>query len=148
MSFAVSAGHQKTAEAAALMLESGGNAFDAGIAAFFASCVAEPCMSGAGGGAFANVFTAKGESMIFDFFCQTPMHKKAASEVDFYPITVNFGTATEIFHVGKGSTGVPGAIAGMYDLHEKLGSMPMRELVQPAMDLAKNGVRNNRLSAL
>lgn len=140
MSFAISAGHEKTAEAASEILQSGGNAFDAAIAAFFASCVAEPCMTGLGGGAFANVFTAEGESMIYDFFCQTPRVKKTAAAVDFYPITVNFGTTTEIFHVGRGASGVPGAIAGMYALHEKLGSMPMRELVQPAMDLAKNGV--------
>jgi gamma-glutamyltranspeptidase/glutathione hydrolase len=140
MSFAISAGHEKTAEAASEILKSGGNAYDAAIAAFFASCVAEPCMTGLGGGAFANVFTADGQSMIFDFFCQTPQVKKIAEAVDFYPITVNFGTTTEIFHVGKGSSGVPGAIAGVYALHEKFGSMPMRELVQPAIDLAKNGI--------
>lgn len=140
MSFAISAGHEKTAEAANLILEAGGNAFDAAIAAFYASCITEPCMTGAGGGAFANILTANGESLIVDFFCQTPKSKKLADAVDFYPITVNFGTATEVFHVGKGSTGVPGAIAGMYAIHEKFGSMPMRELVQPAIDLAKNGV--------
>ena len=135
----LSAGHEKTAAAAAEVLKIGGNAVDAAIAAFFTSFIAEPCMSSAGGGAFANVFF-EGKPRLYDFFCQTPRNKRPVSAVNFFPITVDFGDTTEEFHVGHGSVAVPGSIAGAFRLHRDFGSIPMRELVQPAMAFAKNGV--------
>ncbi|MFK7948076.1 MAG: gamma-glutamyltransferase [Saprospiraceae bacterium] len=135
----ISAGHEKTAEAASEILKIGGNAVDATIAAFFASFVAEPCMSSAAGGAFANVLF-EGQTRLYDFFCQTPRYKRPISEVNFFPITVDFGDATEDFYVGHGSVAVPGAIAGAFALHRDFGSIPMRELIQPAMEYAKNGI--------
>ena len=105
------------------------------------SWVAEPCMSSAGGGAFAQVYSArKRERYLYDFFCQTPRHKRPLDEADFYPITVDFGDVTENFQVGKGSTGVPGAVAGVIALHRDFGSMPLREIVRPAVDAASRGV--------
>ena len=53
----VAAGHEKTAWAACQILKDGGNAYDAAVAAYFASFITEPCMSSAGGGGFANIFT-------------------------------------------------------------------------------------------
>ena len=132
----LSAGHEKTAAAAAEVLKIGGNAVDAAIAAFFTSFIAEPCMSSAGGGAFANVFF-EGKPRLYDFFCQTPRNKRPVSAVNFFPITVDFGDTTEEFHVGHGSVAVPGSIAGAFRLHRDFGSIPMRELVQPAMAFAK-----------
>ena len=144
MTPAIAAGHQATLEAASEILRAGGNAFDAGIAAYIASFVAEPCMSSAGGGAFANTYRPGEKPLVFDFFCQTPRHKRPLSEADFFPVEVNFGDTVETFHIGYGSTAVPGSIAGIFALHEKLGSMPMSELVQPAIQLAKEGVEINR----
>lgn len=136
----IAAGHEKTAEAAALILKDGGNAFDAAIAAFFASFISEPCMSSAGGGAFANILTATGQSVFLDCFCQTPKQKRPLSEIDFGPMVVNFGSTTETFHVGMGSIAVPGIIAGIYYIHEHFASLPMSVLLEPALDLARNGV--------
>lgn len=136
----IAAGHDKTAEAAALILRDGGNAFDAAIAAFFASFITEPCMSSAGGGAFANILTQTGQSVFLDCFCQTPKHKRPISEVDFGPMVVNFGSTTETFHIGMGSMAVPGIIAGIYYIHEHFATRPMSVLVQPALELARNGV--------
>ena len=96
-------------------------------------------MSSAGGGAFANVLF-DGQVRLYDFFCQTPRHKRPVSDVNFFPITVDFGDTTEDFHVGHGSVAVPGAIAGAFALHRDFGSIPMRELVQPAMEYATNGI--------
>ena len=96
-------------------------------------------MSGAGGGGFANVFTEDKKSFLFDFFCNTPKYKKPIEEVDFYPINVNFGTVSETFHIGNGATGVPGTIAGMFAIHENLGTLPMKDLVRPAIQMAKDG---------
>lgn len=139
----IAAGHEQTAHAAALILKDGGNAFDAAIAAFFASFINEPCMSSLGGGAFANILTAAGKSIFLDCFCQTPKIKRPLSEIDFGPMVVNFGATTETFHVGMGSIAVPGIIAGIYYIHEHFASMPMSVLVQPALELARNGVLIN-----
>jgi len=138
----VSSGHQLTTEAAIDILNEGGNAVDAAVAAFFMTWVVEPCMSSGGGGGFANIFSAKaGKAYLYDFFCQTPKSKRPISEADFYPVTVDFGDTTEEFQIGRGSTGVPGAIAGAFAMHSDFGTIPMRELVQPAMNAAKNGIK-------
>lgn len=140
MNYAIAAGHDCTAQAAAEVLRAGGNAVDAAIAAYLMSWVAEPLMSSGGGGAFALVFTEKGEANLFDFFCQTPRQKRPLSEVNFFPVEIDFGDTREVFHVGLGATAVPGAVAGVFALHQHYGSMPMIELVQPAIKAAKEGV--------
>ncbi|MDC0230824.1 gamma-glutamyltransferase [Aureispira] len=136
----IAAGHEKTAQAAALILKEGGNAFDAAIAAFLASFISEPCMSSAGGGAFANILTADGKSVFLDFFCQTPKIKRPASEMEFEPMVVNFGETTETFYIGMGAVAVPGVIAGIYHIHKHFATIPMHILVEPALDYARNGV--------
>ncbi len=140
MKEAIAAGHDLTADTALQILKDGGNAFDAAIAAYLVSFVAEPCMASAGGGAFAQVMTADGTIKVFDFFCQTPIVKRNVDELQFYPIDVDFGEAIETFHIGRGACAVPGAIAGVYAMHKNLGSMPMKDLVEPAILAAKNGV--------
>lgn len=143
MSFAIAAGHDATADTAQEILKIGGNAFDAAIAAFMTSFVAEPCMSSGGGGAFANIRKADGTCQVFDFFCQTPKRKRHVDELEFAPIEVDFGTAKEVFYIGKGSVGVPGSIAGLFAMHQHLGSLPMEELVQLPIQYAKEGVAIN-----
>ena len=69
MGYAISCGHELTAQAAEEVLRSGGNAFDAVVAAFVTSWVVEPCMSGPGGGGFAVVKGAEGIKAV-DFFTQ------------------------------------------------------------------------------
>ena len=95
-SFAISAGHEGTAEAARIIIEEGGNAVDAAIAALLASFVTEPCMSSAGGGGFAQVHLPDGKIWLVDFFCQTPLHKFDGGKADFYPIEVDFGEVREV----------------------------------------------------
>lgn len=145
MEFVIAAGHEETARVAGDILFAGGNAADAATAAFFASWVAEPCMASAGGGAFVHYFSAgQQEALVFDGFCQTPGRKIPASRADFFPIEVNFGDTVEPFHVGLGSTAVPGAVACVFSLHGRYGSIPITELVQPAIQLAREGVAVNR----
>lgn len=136
----IAAGHEKTAAAAAIILEDGGNAFDAAIAAFFASFITEPCMSSPGGGAFANIFTADKKTLFLDCFCQTPQKKLPIKHLDFKPMVVNFGETTETFHLGMGSIAVPGIIAGIYYIHRNFGSIPLKNLLEPALQLAREGV--------
>ncbi len=57
------------------------------------------------------------------------------------PIIADFGTAEQEFHIGMGSIAVPGVVAGIFEAHRDLGRMPIREIMQPAIDLARSGVR-------
>lgn len=137
----IAAGHHATAEAAAVVLEAGGNAFDAAVAALLASFVAEPCMSSAGGGAFLTAFRADGAAFTYDCFVQTPRNKRPAEEVEFFPVELDFGTAKETFYVGLGSVAVPGTIAGCWKIHRELGRLPLHVVAEPAIRLAKEGVQ-------
>ena len=146
MQQAISAGHEITLEVAKEILLANGNAFDAAIAAHFAMYITEPCMASAGGNGFALTQTAEGKTQFFDFFCQTPAQKKL-SNLEFYPILVHFGSDSEEFHIGLGAAAVPGSIAGLFALHEHFGTIPMNELVQPAIQLAQEGVILNDFQA-
>ena len=69
---AVACGHPATADAAIQILEAGGNAFDAAIAAQFAACVAEPVLASLAGGGFLLARPAAGQARLLDFFAHTP----------------------------------------------------------------------------
>lgn len=138
--FAISAGHSKTLDAAKNILEGGGNAVDAAIAAYWVSFVSEPCMASAGAGGFAMIHDPGKLPVMLDFFCQTPQVKRPRHELDFYPVTVDFGTATEEFYIGLGAAAVPGAVAGLFKMHEKWATMPMKELTQQAINAGIEGV--------
>ncbi|MDH3903323.1 MAG: gamma-glutamyltransferase, partial [Xanthomonadales bacterium] len=102
----VASGHKETSKAAKILLEEGGNAFDAALGAMCAACVSEPMLASLGGGGYLLAQTAAGDTKVFDFFTQTPSAK--AGELDFYPIQADFGTTTQEFHIGVGSIAVPG----------------------------------------
>jgi gamma-glutamyltranspeptidase/glutathione hydrolase len=136
-----------TAAAASEILADGGNAFDAVVAAHFAACVAEPVLASLGGGGFLLARTAAGERHLYDFFTQTPHKRRATNEVDFRPILADFGTATQEFHIGLGAIACPGSVKGLFRIQRELGRLPMRRLVEPAVALARRGVRLNALQA-
>jgi gamma-glutamyltranspeptidase/glutathione hydrolase len=136
----VAAGHQLTAQAAADVLVEGGNAFDAMIAALFAACVAEPVLASLGGGGFLLFDHEDGRSGVLDFFVQTPRKKRPEAEIEFYPIMADFGTSQQEFHIGQGSIATPGMLRGLFAIHRQMGSLPMRDLVAPAIHLARSGV--------
>lgn len=145
--YAISGGHEITIEVAQNILEAGGNAYDAAIAAYLASFVTEPCMASAGACGFANIFTKDKEAWVADFFCQTPEFKNPKAS-DLTPITIDFGTSQEVYYAGVGSFGVPGAIKFIFDLHHRFATMSLKELASQAIDLAKNGVALNTFQAL
>ncbi|HSM81334.1 MAG TPA: gamma-glutamyltransferase [Nodosilinea sp.] len=136
---AIAAGHPLTAEAGAEMLRQGGNAFDAAIAAAFTACVTESALTSLAGGGFLLAHTAAGDNRLFDFFCQTPLSKDLGRAPDFSPIHANFGDTTQEFHIGLGSMAVPGAIAGLLQVHSALGRLPLAAVVAPAQRWATEG---------
>ena len=140
---ATASGHKETSKAARILLEEGGNAFDAALGAMCAACVCEPMLASLGGGGFLLAQTAEGDAQVFDFFTQVP--SAAKGELDFYPIQADFGTATQEFHIGLGSIAVPGVVAGLFAVHGALCSLPLKKIIEPAVYLAREGLRINKL---
>jgi gamma-glutamyltranspeptidase/glutathione hydrolase len=143
----VACGHPITAAAAEEMLCEGGNAFDAVVAAFFASCVAEPALSSLGGGGYLLAQQTGREPLVYDFFVQTPLRTPVGCDLEFYPIHADFGTTTQEFHIGLGAVATPGAVRGAFTIHRDLCSLPMPRLVEPAVRAARQGFQVDRLQA-
>lgn len=136
----VAAGHRLTVQAAEEVLKSGGNAFDAAVAAQFAACVAEPVLASLGGGGFLLAAPCAERPVLYDFFVQTPIAKSDGRPLGFRPVVVDFGTAKQEFHIGSGTIATPGVVKGMFEVHRALCTLPMRELVAPACRFAREGV--------
>lgn len=143
----IAAGHQKTAEAGTEMFRLGGNAFDAVTAAILASFVVEPTLTSAAGGGFLLAHTQANHNILFDFFAQTPRQKRFPEDIDFYPIEADFGGAVQEFHIGLGSMAVPGNIAGVFHVHQKLGRLPFKAVAEPAIAYAENGIALSNFQA-
>jgi len=135
----IAAGNQETARAAAEILQEGGNAYDALIAALFASFSAEPVLSSPGGGGFLLAEPVGAPPLLLDFFAQTPAVKRNPRDLDFHGADAQFGTVTQEFHIGLGSVATPGLIAGIFAIHERLATLPMRRLAEPGIRLAQEG---------
>lgn len=148
---AVASGHPETSRAAAAILAEGGNAFDAALAAMCAACIAEPMLCSLGGGGFLLARPAGGlladRMLVYDFFVQTPWQRRPESTIEFFPIVADFGPATQEFQIGMGSIATPGAVKGLFAVHRDLGRMPLRQIVEPALALAREGVRIDALQA-
>ncbi|MEN8178470.1 MAG: gamma-glutamyltransferase [Pseudomonadota bacterium] len=145
---AVAAGHRETARIASEILNEGGNAFDAALAAMLTACIAEPILASPGGGGFLTAHPADSSPVVYDFFAQTPSNRSPASAIEFYPIKADFGAAHQIFHIGMGSIATPGFIRGLFSIHRDLCSLPLRTLMEPAISLAKNGILVNNFQSL
>ena len=119
------------------ILEEGGNAYDASIAVAFALAVVLPRAGNIGGGGFMVMFDADSkESYSIDYRETAP---EAATKDMFLALdgSVDRNRATQ----GILSIGVPGTVYGMWEVHQKFGSLPWKELINPAIDLASNGFK-------
>ncbi|MCO6449416.1 MAG: gamma-glutamyltransferase [Caldilineales bacterium] len=139
----IAAGHHETAMAGAEILRSGGGAIDAAIAAAFASFVAEPTLVSPGGGGYALCFRGdNGGARLYDFFCNFPgLSSVPPSKIDFFPVSVDYGPANQVFHIGRGSLATPGVIAGLCRMQAEGGRLPLSVVLEPAISLARSGVR-------
>jgi gamma-glutamyltranspeptidase/glutathione hydrolase len=116
------------------ILKKGGNAYDAAIAVEFALAVTYPYAGNLGGGGFLVYRTEYGELGSFDFREKAPI---TADRDMFLDAEGNY--LSDKSKKGALAVGVPGTVSGLYAIHEKLGSLPMEVLIQPAIDLAKKG---------
>jgi gamma-glutamyltranspeptidase / glutathione hydrolase len=148
---AVAAGHPLTVGAGARVLEAGGNAADAAVAAAFASWVAESPLTGPGAGGFALVHPADGRPpRVADFFVSRPgLGLQDGAGAAMHAVDIGFGDSetTQVFRIGEPSCAVPGAAAGLAAVHAGYGRLPWAELLAPAIELAREGVELTRAQA-
>ncbi|MDI5896304.1 gamma-glutamyltransferase [Flavobacterium algoritolerans] len=117
------------------IMKKGGNAFDAMVATELALAVAYPFAGNLGGGGFMVYRKANGEVGSLDYREKAPL---AATKDMFLDEKGNVikGKSTE----SPLAIGVPGTIAGVFAVHEKLGSLPIEEILKPIIALAERGV--------
>jgi gamma-glutamyltranspeptidase/glutathione hydrolase len=117
------------------IMKKGGNAFDAMVATELAVAVAYPFAGNLGGGGFMVYRKANGEIGSLDYREKAPL---AATKDMFLDEKRNVikGKSTE----SPLAIGVPGTIAGVFAVHEKLGSLPIEEILKPVIELAERGV--------
>ena len=116
------------------ILKKGGNAYDAMVATNFALAVVYPVAGNITGGGFFVYRNADGSSGTLDYREQAPN----AAHRDLYldeagNVIPNKST------IGGLAVGVPGTVAGTLEIHKKMGSLPLIDLMQPAIDLAEKG---------
>jgi gamma-glutamyltranspeptidase/glutathione hydrolase len=138
----VAAGHHVTAETGAQVLREGGNAFDAAVCAVLTSFASESTLTGLGAGGFMLAHTASGDDHLFDFFVEAGGRGLDASRrAELIGIEVLFEDVPQLFNIGPSSCGVPGTAAGLWEVAERLCTMPFAELAAPAIRFAREGVR-------
>ena len=117
------------------IMQEGGNAFDAMVATELALAVAYPYAGNLGGGGFMVYRKADGSSGTLDYREKAPL---AATKDMFQDKDGNVipGKSTQTAL----AIGVPGTIAGIFAVHDKLGSLPIAQILQPVIELAERGV--------
>lgn len=148
---AVAMPDKHSAEVAQTILEQGGNAVDAAVAAGFVLAVTYPEAGNLGGGGFMTLYTPT---------LNTPTLKRTETHLALNGLPVHFLdyrekaplAATKDMYldanknvipyrslVGYQASGVPGTVKGLWEAHQKFGSLPWRTLLQPAIDYADKG---------
>ncbi|PWZ08365.1 Gamma-glutamyltranspeptidase 3 [Zea mays] len=128
---AAAADDARCSEVAAAALRAGGHAVDAAVAAALCLGVVHPMSSGMGGGAFVVVrdAAASGQAVAFDAREAAP----AAATPDMY------AADPAAKYRGALAAGVPGELAGLHAAWSRYGRLPWRDLVAPAIRLARDG---------
>ena len=126
---------REASEIGLAILKKGGNAFDAMVATELALAVAYPNAGNIGGGGFMVYRLANGEKGALDYREKAPNKAHRDMYLDANGKVIP-GKST----LGALAIGVPGTIDALFEVHQKFGKLPMAELIQPAIDLARNGV--------
>ncbi len=129
----VAADHSISSQVGADILRRGGNAIDAIVAVAFAHAVVEPAAGNLGGGGFLLYRQHRGRSFALDFRETAPAAATRTMYLD------SAGNVTDDSWLGPRSIGVPGSVAGLWEMHRRFGHLPWRDVVAPAIALARDG---------
>ena len=127
--------HPAASEIGLAILKKGGNAIDAAVAVNFALAVCHPSAGNIGGGGFLVFRDKSGNVKALDYREKAPSAASRDMYLDAKGNIIPGKSMTGIFSVG-----VPGTVAGMQEMHDKLGKLPWAELVKPAVELARKGL--------
>ena len=116
------------------ILKKNGNAYDAMVATHFALAVVYPVAGNIGGGGFMVYRNNDGTKGALDFREKAPVTAHRDMYLDIQGNVIK-NKSTE----GAYAVGIPGSVAGAFEVFEKFGSLPFKDLIQPAIDLARNG---------
>ncbi|WP_299261619.1 gamma-glutamyltransferase [uncultured Aquimarina sp.] len=116
------------------ILQKGGNVFDAMVATEMALAVSYPYAGNLGGGGFMVYRKANGETGAIDYREKAPL----AAFKDMY-LDENGDPIPEKSQLGSLAVGVPGTVAGIFEVHKKFGTLSIKELLTPVVELAKKG---------
>jgi gamma-glutamyltranspeptidase/glutathione hydrolase len=123
------------ADAAARILDAGGNAVDAAIAVAFTLAVTYPEAGNLGGGGFATLWI-DGKAYFLDYREKAP----ASAGANMY-LDAAGNVVPDASTVGAGAAGIPGTVAGLWELHRRFGRLPWRADLAPAIRYAHEGFR-------
>ena len=132
--------HPLASAAGSQMLLAGGNAVDAAVAALFALTVVEPMMVGILGGGLAHIRMADGRHVVLDGLSTAPLR----ATPDMYDcLSDEIGKQRDVRDrenvVGPKAVAVPGALAGWCEALARFGTLPLADVLQPAIMLAERG---------
>jgi len=116
------------------ILQKGGNAYDAMIATHFALAVVYPVAGNIGGGGFMVYRDKNGKKGALDFREKAPISAYKDMYLDSLGNVIKNKSV-----LGAHAVGIPGSVAGVFEVYQKFGSLPFKELIQPSIDLAKKG---------
>lgn len=117
------------------IMKKGGNAFDAMVATELALAVAYPYAGNLGGGGFMVYRKANGETGTLDYREKAPLAATKDMFLDDKGNVIKGKSTTTALAIG-----IPGTIAGVFEVHKKLGSLPIEEILKPVIELAERGV--------
>ena len=126
--------HQIASRVGVEILQAGGNAVDAAVATGFALAVVHSPAGNIGGGGFMLIRMADGKTHFLDYREKAP----ASATRDMY-LDANGNVIEGASEIGYKSIGVPGSVAGMVYAEQKYGKLTLKQLLAPAIKLARDG---------
>lgn len=133
--------HPQASAAGMSILAAGGNAIDASVGGLFALTVVEPMMVGITGGGISHLHLATGEHLVVDALSCAPGSMTAESYTPASDRADDMTTQGRRSEVGPSAVAVPGNLAGWCEMHERHGSLPLDEVMAPAIRLARRGFK-------
>lgn len=116
------------------ILQQGGNAIDAAVAVGYALAVVDPCCGNIGGGGFMLIHFAAGKNTFINFRETSPLASKPQLYLDQQGQSI-----PQLLNQGYLAVAVPGTVMGLNTTLTKYGTMPLKNILQPAIKLAKEG---------
>ncbi|MFZ1010164.1 MAG: gamma-glutamyltransferase, partial [Candidatus Sulfotelmatobacter sp.] len=126
--------HELASRAGVEIMQAGGNAIDAAVATGFALAVVHPPAGNLGGGGFMLLRMADGKVHFIDYRETAP----AAAKADLY-LDAHGNVIEDASVVGYKAIGVPGSVAGMVYAEKKYGKLTLKQVIAPAIRLAREG---------